>query len=106
MSQGADEEVSLDLTKIEPNATPGSPKVGKQLLGPRRIDDLARVGLAFALVAILAILILGTGWFVVAYPKKEPAVESFLKLVFTPVVGLVGSVIGFYFGSRGSSGDG
>ena len=48
-------------------------------------------------MAILAILILGTGWFVVAYPKKEPAVESFLKLVFTPVVGLVGSVIGFYF---------
>lgn len=80
-------------------------------LGPSTkptITDWARVTLASSLVAILAILTLGTGWFVAVYPGKEPAIESFLKLVFTPIIGLVGSVIGFYFGSHmsGSSGSG
>jgi hypothetical protein len=50
-------------------------------------------------------LTLGTGWFVVNYPAKEKAIEAFLQLVFTPIVGLVGSVVGFYFGARSASGN-
>jgi hypothetical protein len=72
------------------------------------ITDWARITLAGSLVGILAILTLGTGWYVAAYPGKETAIENFLKLVFTPIIGLVGSVIGFYFGSHttGSSSNG
>lgn len=70
------------------------------------ITDWARIALAGSLIAILAVLTLGTAWFVAVYPSKEPAIESFLKLVFTPIIGLVGSVIGFYFGSRAAAGAG
>ena len=81
------------------------------IIGPSTkptITDWARITLAGSLLGILAILTLGTGWFVAVYPSKETAIESFLKLVFTPIIGLVGSVIGFYFGSHvsGSSGPG
>jgi len=61
--------------------------------------------LAGGLLGLLSILTLGTGWFVANYPNKEMAVEAFLKLVFTPLIGLVGSVVGFYFGSRSSGTD-
>ena len=82
-----------------------------ETLGPSTkptFTDWARISLAGALIGILAIVTVGTGWFVAVYPSKEPAIESFLKLVFTPLIGLVGSVVGFYFGSRaaGSSGSG
>jgi hypothetical protein len=78
-----------------------------EIIGPSTkptITDWARISLAGALLGILAILTLGTGWFVAVYPSKETAIESFLKLVFTPLIGLVGSVIGFYFGSRAAGG--
>jgi hypothetical protein len=68
------------------------------------ITDWARVSLAGALILVLAVLTIGTGWFVAAYPSKEAAIVSFLKLVYTPIVGLVGSVIGFYFGAHAASG--
>lgn len=99
---GATESSEMDLTKIEPAATPGPITTETQFFGRSRMDDYARVGLAAGLLAILAIVVLGAGWYVAAFPSKEPAVESYLKLVFTPIVGLVGSVVGFYFGSRSS----
>lgn len=94
-----------DLTK-EKNQVPAPLTPVSDIIGPSvkpTITDWARITLAGGLVAILAVLTLGTAWFVAVYPSKEPAIESFLKLVFTPIIGLVGSVIGFYFGSRAAS---
>ncbi|MDQ6949771.1 MAG: hypothetical protein M3256_26870 [Actinomycetota bacterium] len=67
-----------------------------------------RVGprIAGILVALLALLALSSGLVVMAYPEREPAIESFPTLVFAPIIGLVGSVIGFYFGSRRPDGTG
>jgi hypothetical protein len=94
-------ELQLDLTKEEPNA-PAKPFVpGNEIPGATFTpEDWTRIALAGSLVGILAVLTLGAGWFVVNYPAREKTVEAFLQLVFTPIIGLVGSVIGFYFGSR------
>lgn len=89
----------LDLTKEEPGAPP-APLTTGVVGSATTLADWTRVALAGSLVGLLAVLALGAGWFAVSYPSREPTIESFLKLVFTPVVGLVGSVVGFYFGSR------
>ena len=99
---------ATDLT-TEPDQVAAPIASEREIIGPSEkptITDWARITLAGSLVGILAIVTIGTGWFVAVYPSKEPAIENFLKLVFTPIIGLVGSVIGFYFGSHaaGSSG--
>ena len=96
-----------DLTKTEQGASPGLLTPTSKVIGQQAgINDWARVGLAAALIAILALLTLGTCWYVLRYPKREPAIEAFLKLTFTPIIGLVGSVVGFYFGSKATNGSG
>lgn len=76
-----------------------------QSFGSATLADWTRVALAGGLLAILGVLTLGTGWFVVTYPSKEKAIEAFLQVVFAPIVGLVGTVLGFYFGARSASRD-
>lgn len=87
---------------MEPHASPAPLATG--IVGSvTTLADRARVTLAGGLLGLLIILTLGTGWYVANYPGKERAIEAFLKLVFTPVIGLVGSVVGFYFGSRAAT---
>lgn len=103
-NQGQPREVNLLQDEPGPSQSPAPLISAEGSEGKKTtIEDYTRVFLAGALVVILAILVVGAGAFVAVYPKNEPSLESFLKLVFTPIVGLVGSVVGFYFGSRGSS---
>ena len=97
------EPIPLDLTEVAAEAEASrapAPKVSYlQTVGPgRKLDEWTRWGLAWGLLLILGLLVLGAGLFVATDPSSEKAIESFLKLVFAPLVGLVGSVIGFYFG--------
>lgn len=94
-----------DLTATERGATTAPLAPLEQSLGATAtLADWTRLALAGGLLVILAVLTLGTGWFVVNYPTKEKAIQAFLQLVFTPILGLVGSVVGFYFGSRTAAG--
>jgi hypothetical protein len=93
---------AVDLTEIEASADPSPLLSGDKLLGAMHPDDWTRVGLAAGLVILLSLLVLGSGIVIALRPDREAAIESYLKLVFTPVVGLVASVTGFYFGSRQS----
>lgn len=96
-----------DLTKSERGATAAPIVPPSESLGSTgTLADWTRLALAGGLLGILAVLTLGSGWFVANYPGKEMAIEAFLKLVFTPLLGLVGSVVGFYFGSRTTAGPG
>lgn len=91
----------LNLIEKEPQAVANL--LGQALYEPptvTSVEDWTRVWLAAGLVVLLSILTLGAGLFVAIDPTKQAAIENFLKLVFTPVVGLVGTVLGFYFGSR------
>ena len=101
---GEQGQSALDLT-TEVGAIAQPIKPISESFGSATLADWTRVALAGGLLAILAILTLGSAWFVLNYPTKEKAVESFLQLVFTPIVGLVGSVVGFYFGARTVSRD-
>jgi len=90
----------IDLTVEEPTAT-AKPKVGySQVLAEH--GQHARMFIARTLIIVLAIVVIGSTALVAYFPQREPALESYLKLVFTPLVTLVSSVIGFYFGSHQS----
>jgi hypothetical protein len=95
----------LDLT-ADPITDAAPIKTKQELLATPSIwEPLTRVGLAGGLLALLAIVVVGSGVSIIVAPGNEPAIESYLKLVFTPVLGLVSSVVGFYFGHQaGSSG--
>jgi Asp/Glu/hydantoin racemase len=69
---------------------------------PKHIHTLAdtREWLAYALLLLLAILTIGAGVAVILAPQEEPAIDELLKFIYTPVVGLVSSVVGFYFGAQ------
>jgi hypothetical protein len=91
----------LDLTG-EPNLATSTALPAPSIQSVR-IDDLARILLAFVLVGLLAFVIIITAIYAVANPKLEPTIESYLKIVLSPIIGIVGSVVGFYFGARSAS---
>jgi len=98
----------LDLTKKEPSASPAPIASASETVSSSSavMEGWTRIALAGALVGLLVVLTIGSGLYIATYPSKESAIDAFLKLTFTPVVGLVGSVVGFYFGARTASGSG
>ena len=68
---------------------------------PRR--DQARMWLAYILVALLCVVIMasyGSLWLMSS--ADFPNLKALLELVLAPVIALVGSATGFYFGGGGS----
>jgi hypothetical protein len=65
--------------------------------------DLAREDvrgcLAQGLALVLGLLVLGALTVVYVWPDHADAVSQLLERTLTPIVGLVGSAIGFYFGA-------
>jgi hypothetical protein len=64
-----------------------------------RRTDYVRAGLTFGLLAIFA-LVLGFAGFETSNDKVWANAKEFLNIALPAVSGLLGSVIGFYFGSR------
>ncbi|HEY9418459.1 MAG TPA: hypothetical protein VIQ30_27155 [Pseudonocardia sp.] len=88
----------LDLTGDDPDSAHPL-GAGVQRQGAHSVDQ-TREYLAYSVVGLLALLTLGSTTWVLIWPANEPAIEAILKIVFTPVIGLVGSVVGFYFGAQ------
>lgn len=96
----------LDLTKeaVSPVGDVGPLDPGGLKIRRAGFEDRARLMVAMALIGLLAVVVLATAGAIINTPGDEMPLEAFLKLVFTPLIGLVGSVVGFYFGAR-SAGD-
>lgn len=96
-------EMGIDLTVGEPvDAEKVDVSEAQFALGESLADkrENVRGKLAQGLTLLLAVVVLGAGAVLVAAPDRLEVMSEFLKIVFTPLVGLVGSAIGFYFGSR------
>ncbi|QRE74270.1 hypothetical protein [Methylobacterium aquaticum] len=124
MSEAAGREAgSIVLKTIGDDApTEGPPTIGVATsvqgnYDPGRDQEKARVRIAYVLLAMLGlavVCVLATGSYLAltCYAGKTcgEAKEAFallsgtVALIFTPVVGLVGSAIGFYFGSKSAGG--
>lgn len=89
-------------------------ELGKISLRPeerRRFDiveaqERTRAKLAYCLLGVLGVTLLGVGIFITVSPDGEKAEKDreLLTLIWTSEVALVGSALGFYFGSQTKSG--
>lgn len=101
MTEGQHVGPELVLTG-EPNLT-ATAALAEPAIQKAKFDDLARIMLAFLLVGLLIFVIIVTTLYVVTTPKEEPTIESYLKIVLSPIIGIVGTVVGFYFGARSAA---
>jgi hypothetical protein len=91
------------LNVVQAAATGGG---GGPSLTPKKWpwDDAARVGIAFLLVGLLVAVVLITTISAVSGSSSQNAtIENYLKIVLSPIIGIVGSVVGFYFGAKSQS---
>lgn len=63
--------------------------------------DRVRQHLSYALLALLAVVALGSMFIAAVGLMKLQDVKTLLEVVFTPIVALTGTVLGFYFGGGG-----
>lgn len=86
-----------DFAIVEDVEQPGSKSPYRAINIPQHREQTRRY-LALVLTLLLSLVVLGAGGLVAAnYPGEE--IRSFLEVVFTPLVTLTASVLGFYFGS-------
>lgn len=95
--------VQIGDTELEP--LPGGEvdeRVDRVMLHPQNrrllVQELVRAGLAFSLVVLLGlVIILG---FAKLGTKAWTNTKEFLDVIFPALIALLGSAMGFYFGSR------
>jgi hypothetical protein len=66
--------------------------------------DKTAAWLAGALVGILAATVVFSFGVVATHPDRAQAIHDLLGIVFTPLVALVGSAVGYYFAARKNNG--
>lgn len=112
---------TYDLTKVKPQGKPNPDNLGSpdDVSAGRRLEA-TRTYIAYALLAILGAVVLievlasaafaNACWMWGSTCKQAQGalamITSNIQTIFTAMVGLVGSVVGFYFGSKSSGGNG
>jgi hypothetical protein len=91
------EPETLDLTKFEARVPSGLAKIPVIPFDERRFREYARIGLAGSLIFCIMIQILFV-FTSLLLGKPIQEIKDVGEIIFTPIVGLVGAVVGFYFG--------
>lgn len=87
----------LDLTKVDPQVSPGLSRIPTNLFDRGRFHEYCRMGMAGALIfCVLLEIIFMFVSFLAGKPIQE--IKDLGEMTFVPIVGLVGAVVGFYFG--------
>lgn len=104
----AEPETALDLAATEPEhqhqLPAGEPLATATPFDPSRVQEWVRTGVALAVVGavIVETLILTTAFVTGGIAASDLTAAT--AAIVTPLVGIAGTVLGFYFGSqRGSS---
>lgn len=72
-----------------------------EMTGASGIQGIGRVTLALTLCMIVGLGVL----FLFANPQSNPSDNQFVKDILLALTGTISSIIGFYFGGRGATGD-
>jgi NADH:ubiquinone oxidoreductase subunit 3 (subunit A) len=88
----------LDLTKTDSNVGGGVQQIQYVPYNPDRHRALAQAGLAYSLLFVIfvVILFLFIAWMI--FNKDIQEIQTMSELSLIPLFGLVGFVMGFYFG--------
>lgn len=95
----ADDDHSVDLTKESPTSK-ASPRIEAPPYDPYRDRERVRGWIALFLLMLL-IAVVGIALFGVLFGKiPVEHLEKIGAIILSPVVGLLGAVMGFYFGEQ------
>ncbi len=79
---------------------PDNPAPATRIYDPAEDRENARALIAFSLIGLLALIITLSIIMLWIHPDRDKVVQSWLTLIFGPLVALVGTATGFYFGAR------
>lgn len=96
----ANEEPSLDLT-VDEGARPEL-----ENYNPERRRDYVRLVITVGLLAILAFVVVWACVESASWKEHWEQTKEMLQIILPALLGLIGSALGFYFGSREKSGGG
>lgn len=92
----------LNLANEDPGAgTPRTPEL--EAYDPKKAHDDVRKYVTFVLLGVLALVLICifvSAWIHTCIGVEFEVIEKVATLVFTPVVALVGTAVGFYFGGQ------
>lgn len=87
----------LDLTKVDAQVPPGLSRISTTPFDSGRFHEYCRISMAGALVFCVFIeIVLMFASFLAGKPMQE--IKDIGQILFAPIIGLVGAVVGFYFG--------
>ena len=69
---------------------------------PMKTRESIRGWIALSLIAMLAVVVVASLALVWIHPDRSKELHELLSLVFGPLIALVGSATGYYFGSQAS----
>ena len=97
-------EESLDLTKTEHEGklAQAGPLATTLPFNPRRIQEMVRTWVAVAVIATVAVETLAVTFAYIFGDIPAGDLSPVTTAVITPLVGIAGTVLGFYFGSHRS----
>ncbi len=96
-----DIEETLDATVAASTAAPGLETPSEKGYDPLRYQDTTRSYIAYWLLSLLTVMVLGGFLMLLAVPAVTfDNLKSILELVFGPIVALVSAATGFYFGAQ------
>jgi len=97
-------DAEVDLTNEPVFSTEPIPAPEERPFDPTRAREVMRGAIALALLSTLFLLLVAAHY--TYWKSSEVKYDDYMKLlnlVFTPVVALVSTAIGFYFGERAAS---
>ena len=94
-------EILLDLTREngEEGGVPTSVVIPKSPFDPKEARERVRSQIAQLLIVLLFVTVVSS-FLIFVYDTNREEVKDLLGLIFTPLVGIIGTVLGFYFGSE------
>ncbi len=95
---GGEARAAFDLDAVADRGNLELPRV----YDPAEDREHARRNLAYGLMALLAVIVIGLLAAVFAAWSSIDEVKDLAGVILTPIVALVGTVSGFYFGGHGS----
>jgi len=99
----AQDETTLDIRESADRQSGHQPHVKREDYVPERARDHVRQTVTFGLLAIFAWVIVWATIESKSWPNHWNQTKEMLQIILPAITGLMGSVIGFYFGSSGKS---
>jgi hypothetical protein len=80
------------------------PRIEYQPYNPEEQRDYVRLIVTVGLLAMLFIVIASACWESASWPNHWQQTKEMVQTILSPLIGLIGSVIGFYFGASTTGG--